>query len=81
MDDSIPTMLPIKEVSKNTGIGYGFIRQLCLNHRIIHIRNGSKFLINYEKFIDYLNSNTEITKGSEENEDKENHEGTDFVNT
>ena len=54
--DMIPEMLTIKECSARTGVSYDWIRKLCLQGRIIHIRAGSKYLINFGKFIEYLNT-------------------------
>ena len=51
----IPEMLTIREVSNRTGLAYGYIRQLCLNDEIVCRRAGKKWLVNYGKFIDYLN--------------------------
>ena len=48
-------MLSIKELSSITGISEHQIRQLCKTNKIIHIRAGTKYLINYERFLDYLN--------------------------
>ena len=56
-DFTVPTMLPIKEVSARTNLRYEFLRQLCLNGEIVHVRTGNKYLINYEKFLEYLNGN------------------------
>lgn len=50
-------MLTIKELSTRTGISEHHIRTLCKTNQIIHIRTGVKYLINYERFIDYLNGN------------------------
>lgn len=55
---SLPTMLTIKELSKRTNLSYNFIRQLCLKKEIVYVRSGKKYLINYDKFIDYLNTGT-----------------------
>lgn len=52
---TIPTMLTIQETSNATGISYDCIRKLCLQGKIVHIRAGTKFLINMEKLVDYLN--------------------------
>lgn len=52
----IPEMLTIKECSARTGVSYDWIRKLCLQGRIVHIRAGSKYLINFGKFIEYLNT-------------------------
>ena len=51
----IPEMITIKECSARTGVSYDWIRKLCLQGRIIHIRAGNKYLINFGKFIAYLN--------------------------
>lgn len=53
----VPTMLPLKEVSSRTNLPYEFLRQLCLSGEIVHVRTGNKYLINYEKFLEYLNGN------------------------
>ena len=55
METTIPTMLTIKETSLRTGLSYDALRKLCLKGEIVHIRVGSKFLINFEKLVDYLN--------------------------
>lgn len=52
---TIPTMKTIREASNATGISYDRIRKLCLQGKIVHIRTGSKFLINMEKFVEFLN--------------------------
>ena len=54
MDTTIPTMLGIKEVQRRTGVSYECIRQLCLQRKIIYIKSGSKYLINFESFCEYL---------------------------
>lgn len=59
----IPQMLTITqtvEALEGTGITRHFIRQLCLDNKICYIKAGSKYLINFDKLIDYLNGeNTE----------------------
>lgn len=52
----IPCMLSIKEVALRTGISESFIRKLCINNKIVYIKSGKKYLINYNKFIDFLNA-------------------------
>ena len=54
----VPTMLSIKELANITHLSYNFIRQLCLKNEITYIKAGTKYLINYEKFIEYLNTGT-----------------------
>ena len=51
----VPTMLGIKETARQTGLAEHFIRQLCIQGKIIHVKCGKKYLVNLEKFIDYLN--------------------------
>ena len=45
---TIPTMVSIKEASRQTGISYEFIRQLIRERKIIYVRAGVKFLVNME---------------------------------
>ena len=54
-EQSIPVMLPIKEAAELTGLSYHFIRQLCLERKIVFVRAGNKYLINMDRFIDFLN--------------------------
>jgi len=49
-------MLTIKELAQKTGISEHLIRKLCKTNQIKHIKSGVKYLINYERFIDYLNN-------------------------
>lgn len=51
----VPTMLTIKELSEKSGLSYDCIRNWCLQGKIVYIKAGNKYLVNYEKFIDYLN--------------------------
>lgn len=51
----VPTMLTIPELANRTHISKYHIRQLCTNNKISYIRTGKKYLINYEKFLAYLN--------------------------
>ena len=52
---TIPIMKTIGEISQKTGLPYEFIRKLCLQEKIVFIKSGKKYLINFEKFIEYLN--------------------------
>ena len=66
--DLIPEMVPLKEASSRTGISYDWLRKLCLQGKIVHIRAGSKYLVNFGKLIDYLNTGDQ-GKGENENDD------------
>ncbi len=52
----LPVMKTIKEIMAETGFSYRHLAQLCHQNKIVYIRTGKKFLINYEKFIEYLNT-------------------------
>lgn len=54
-DLKIPTMLTISEASEITKLSEYRIRQLCITNQIVHIRAGSKYLINLDKLVEYLN--------------------------
>jgi hypothetical protein len=49
-------MKGIKELSKESGLTYSAIRKLCQQNKIVYIRIGAKFMINVEKFNEYLNA-------------------------
>lgn len=55
--DEVPVMLSIKETSARTGISYESIRYLCLTNQITFVRvgrSGGKYLINYKRFLEFL---------------------------
>lgn len=56
----LPHMVTIKELAaecreKGMAITEHFVRRLCLENKICHVKAGNKYLINYDRFIDYLN--------------------------
>ncbi len=56
MNDKIPQMRTLKEMSRLSGISYDRLRKLCLSGEIVHIWTGNKILINEDRFIEYLNT-------------------------
>ena len=54
--NKIPDMQPIKNASALSGLSYDYLRRACLKGEIVHIRVGSKFLINMDRLIEYLNT-------------------------
>lgn len=58
-DYQIPEMVTISELSERTGLSYSFIRKLCIQNKIVHIRSGNKYLINFNRFLEFLNTGTE----------------------
>lgn len=51
----LPVMKTLKEMVELTGFSYMHLRNLCMRDEIIHVRAGKKYLINYDRFVDYLN--------------------------
>lgn len=51
----IPTMYGLRQASQATGLSYDFLRKLCLQGKITHVKTGCKILVNMEKLINYLN--------------------------
>lgn len=58
----IPTMVTIKEAAKQTGLSYDYIRKMCLQGKIVYIKAGAKFLVNFEKLVEYLNAGESRSK-------------------
>lgn len=50
-------MVTIKQLAHETGVSEHHIRRLCKNNQIHYIKTGVKYLINFERFMDYLNGN------------------------
>lgn len=55
MDNFIPKMVTIKEAAITTGLAEYHIRQLCIKNQITAVKTGKKYLINLDRFVDYLN--------------------------
>lgn len=56
-DQKIPTMLTIPQiVERFPALNYNFVRRLCVENKICYVRGGrGRYLINLEKFVDWLN--------------------------
>lgn len=52
---SVPRMATIQEVAKKTGISEYAIRKLIKRNEIIYVKSGVKYLVNFDRFLDYLN--------------------------
>lgn len=50
-----PTMLTLKQAATQTGLSESYLRRLCLEKKIVHVKAGVKYLINLERLIEYLN--------------------------
>ena len=53
-------MVSIKEASQRSGISYDSIRKMCINKQISYVRAGSKYLVNWRLFQEYLNKGAAI---------------------
>ena len=54
--EMVPEMVTIKSASARTGVSYDCLWKMCRQGKIVHIRAGNKYLINFEKLIQYLNT-------------------------
>ncbi len=55
---NIPTMKTIDETAVLLGLPKHWVRQKVLNGEIVAVRSGKRYLVNVDKLIEYLNSNT-----------------------
>lgn len=54
----MPKMLTLKQAAVETGLSYHFLRKLCINKKVYHIRSGNRYYINAESLEKYLNGET-----------------------
>lgn len=52
---TIPQMVTIKEAAQKTSVSEYAIRKMCRNNEIVFTKSGTKYLINFNLFIDFLN--------------------------
>ncbi len=48
-------MLTLRETAERTGLSYGYLRKLCLQGVIVHIRCGKKIMVNFDRLAEMLN--------------------------
>lgn len=53
---TIPHMETIKTTAKLFGLAEHFVRQLVVSGEIVAVKAGCKYLVNIDKFIEYLNT-------------------------
>lgn len=51
-----PRMVPIQTVADECGFSYKTLWKMCKENQIVYIKAGNKYLINFEKFIEFLNT-------------------------
>lgn len=57
---TVPTMISIQEVRRRTGLSYEFVRGLIRENKVVYVKAGTKFLVNWEKLIEYLNQGEQL---------------------
>lgn len=57
-DIKIPRMRTIKQTAEIFGLPTHFVRQKVTNGEVVAVRAGRRFLVNIDRFADYLNSST-----------------------
>ena len=67
-NEIVPQMLTIKEVAKKINLAPYFIRQLVLQNKVKFVRSGTKFFINFQSLLDYLNTGEAAIMEQNDNE-------------
>lgn len=57
---NVPTMLTIKETALRSGLAQHYLRRLCIENKIVFVKCGAKYLINYEMLIEFLNRGNQV---------------------
>lgn len=61
-----PRMLGIKQTAELFGLPVHFVRQKAAAGEIVAVKAGKRYLINVDRFAEYLNSNTVHNNTSEQ---------------
>ena len=62
----MPRMITLKQAAAETGVSYCELRKLCLAGVLVHIRAGTKYLLNAEKLAEYLDGGCNGQRAAEE---------------
>ncbi len=65
MIEKIPQMETIKKTAQLFGLPEYFVRQKAISGEIVAVKAGRKYLINVDRFAEYLNTHTEQAENSE----------------
>lgn len=52
---TIPRMTTIRETAEATGMSEYAVRKMVKQNQIVFVKTGTKHLVNFDKFIDFLN--------------------------
>lgn len=64
--EKIPTMKSISECSEIVGLAKYHVRRLVLQGKVRYVRSGSKYLVNVDSLIEYLNNGETQTETEEQ---------------
>lgn len=62
----MPKMITLKQAAAETGLSYDCLRKLCLTGTLVHIRAGTKYLLNAERLAEYLDGGCNGQRAAEE---------------
>lgn len=61
----MPTMVTIRAAAERTGLTYSCLRRWILEGKFpFYVRAGSKYLVNLEKLVEFLNSPADLSCGA-----------------
>ncbi len=63
--EKIPTMKSISECSEIVGLAKYHVRRLVLQGKVKYVRSGSKYLVNVDNLVEYLNNGEAQTEAKE----------------
>ncbi len=55
---AIPRMTTIRETAKATGMSEYAVRKMVKQNEVVFVKAGTKYLINFDRFVDFLNGIT-----------------------
>lgn len=58
----IPEMLSMKTCAEKLNVSYFFIRNLCLTGKIVFVKSGNRYLVNFGKLCEYLNTEGQVNR-------------------
>jgi excisionase family DNA binding protein len=54
-EKKMPRMLTMKDTSRETGLSLKFLKQAVDEGKIVYVKSGRRYLINYDRLVDWLN--------------------------
>lgn len=58
----LPKMLSLKQAAEESGLSYGFLRNLCIEGGVRCIRSGKKWYINEDSLTSFLNGSLKVNE-------------------